>query len=89
MNFGEALVFMKQGKRIARMRNDWENKNKFLYYVPPSSFIINRPPLSNMLGMGMPFAYEAHIDCCEQNSVSHAWTPTNEELLADDWIDLT
>lgn len=49
MNIGEAIAAIQDGKRVARYA--WEPET-FIFLVPGSTFIVNRPPLLGIYQKG-------------------------------------
>ncbi|NJN37197.1 MAG: DUF2829 domain-containing protein [Nitrospiraceae bacterium] len=82
MDFGKALTQIKQGKQLRRKA--WGNR-KFIYLVPGSQFIVNRPPLHGIFPLGTPMNYAPHIDVMDNNDVAQPWVASTEDMLAEDW----
>ena len=82
-SFSEALSLIKSGNRVARI--GWGNM-KFIFLVPGSNFIVNRPPLLGIYPEGKEIHYLPHIDCCWSDNSISPWIPTQPDLLSNDWI---
>lgn len=83
LNFGQAIEFAKQGKKVARI--GWNSSNTFIYIVPANSY----PPSTEAMkeyfkGNNVPYrAYWALKT--EQEDIA-TWTPSGSDTLAEDWI---
>ena len=86
MNFGSALEALKQGKKVTRPL--WNGKNMFIFLVPGSRFIVNRPPLLGIYPEGTEISYQAHIDMKTANGTIVPWLASQSDLLQDDWIEV-
>lgn len=83
-DFGEALVIMKAGGRVAR--EGWNGKNMFLFLVPGSTFTVNREPLLSILGEGSQVEYHPHIDMKTAQGYVVPWLASQADMLSDDWV---
>ncbi len=83
MNFSEALELIKQGKKLER--SGWNGKGLFVYLVPGSKFIVNRPPLNIIYPEGTEINYNPHIDIRCADGHCSVWTPSMNDTLAEDW----
>ena len=83
MNFGEALHLVKHGKRVAR--KGWNGKGMFIFLVPGSTFVVNRPPLLGIYPAGTCIDYHAHIDMRTADGQIVPWLASQTDLLAEDW----
>lgn len=83
MDFGNALVALKQGLCVRRA--GWNGKNMFLYLVPGSKFNVNRPPLLGIYAEGTHIAYRAHIDMRTADGSCVPWVASQSDLLETDW----
>lgn len=81
-NFGWALSSLKKGTKVAHQH--WHET--YLYYV-------NNVPLRDFkVGMyhDVPCrTYGAHIDMRESSGDCGPWGPTQADLLAEDWIEIS
>lgn len=85
MNFGEALTLLRDGRRVGHE----DTPERTLFLVPGSTFVVDpdRP-----MGKALPHRtgalvdYREHIDCYdERTNTAAVWSPTQEDILADDW----
>lgn len=85
MDFGEALRWMRLGKRVGHA----DTPRRTLYLVPGSTFPIDPDrPMGKALPdrAGTLVDYLQHIDCYdERTNTAAVWSPTQEDILADDW----
>lgn len=92
LNFGQVMDLLRKGCYCARER--WNGKHpergKFIYYVPGSTFEVNRPPLLGIYKAGKIVDYKPHIDIQTVDVDSGRvqcmpWHASQEDLLAEDW----
>ena len=84
MNFGQALEAMKLGSKVCRV--GWNGKNMFLFLVPGSRFIVNRPPLLGIYPPGTEITYHAHVDMKTAQGDVVPWLCSQTDMLAEDWM---
>ncbi|RLA81874.1 MAG: DUF2829 domain-containing protein [Epsilonproteobacteria bacterium] len=82
-DFGEAIRFMKQGKKVAR--KGWNGKNMFLFLVPGSNFKVNRAPLLGIYEEGTEINYQPHIDMKTADDTIVPWLASQSDILAEDF----
>ena len=83
-DFGSAIRFLKQGKRVAR--KGWNGKGMFLFLVKGSKFIANREPLLSIFGDGVEIDYCPHIDMKTADEKIVPWLASQTDVLAIDWV---
>jgi hypothetical protein len=89
MDFSQALVLIKEGKKLTR--TNWngnklgEGKPMFVYLVNGSQFVVNRAPLNVIYPEGTEITYRPHIDLCAADGTCGVWSISNNDALADDW----
>lgn len=83
MHFGDALEILKNGGRVHRA--GWNGKQMFLFLVPGSTFVVNRPPLLGTYPEGTSIDYLPHIDMKTADDKVVPWFASQSDLLADDW----
>jgi hypothetical protein len=92
LNYGEAIEFAKIGFRIARY--DWKD-NVFVFQRPSDrlakGFLPNFKSLPNstkefLIALKTDIAFNSYL-CLkdESNNVVNGWTPTQEDMFANDW----
>lgn len=82
-SFSTALEAVKQGKKAFRAY--WENYGQVIYLVHGSSFEVSREPLKSMFPEGREVTYKPHIDMICGDGQLMPYTPTQSDLLAEDW----
>lgn len=83
LSFGDAIVYLKQGKKVAR--SGWNGKGMFLFLVQGSTFKVNRPPLLGIYPEGTEIQYHAHIDMKTADNQVVPWLASQTDMLAEDW----
>lgn len=83
MDFGQALHALRNGLRVCRA--GWNGKGMFLFLVPGSRFVVNRPPLLGIYPDGTEIEYHAHIDMKTAQGYVIPWLASQADLLAMDW----
>lgn len=87
MNFGQALEALKAGQKV--QREGWNGKNMFLFFVPGSTFEVNRHPLLGIYPAGTVINYHAHVDMKTAQGDVVPWVCAQTDMLADDWVILS
>lgn len=83
MTFSDALQLIKAGGKLAR--EGWNGKEMFIFLVPGSIFVVNRPPLLGIYPEGTTINYHAHVDMRTADGTIVPWLCSQTDLLADDW----
>lgn len=83
MDFGQALMSIKNGWKVAR--EGWNGKNMFIFLVPGSKFTVNRPPLLGIYPEGTVIDYRSHIDMRTAQGSIVPWVASQTDILAEDW----
>lgn len=86
MNFGQALEWLKQGKKVTRQ--GWNGKGMFLFLVQGSTFKVNRPPLLGIYPEGTEINYCPHIDMRTADNKIVPWLASQTDVLAEDWSEV-
>ena len=84
LNFGDALMLLKSGQKVARL--GWNGKGMFLFLVPGSVFKVNRPPLLGIYPEGTEINYCPHIDMRTADGKIVPWLASQADVLAEDWV---
>ena len=84
LNFGDALMLLKNGQKVARL--GWNGKGMFLFLVPGSVFKVNRPPLLGIYPEGTEINYCPHIDMRTADGKIVPWLASQADVLAEDWV---
>jgi hypothetical protein len=83
MSFSEALIHAQAGKLIAR--KGWNGKGMFVYYVPGSTFKVNRAPLLGIYKRGTTIDYRPHLDMKYADGTCGVWLASHSDMLVRDW----
>jgi len=83
-DFGSAIRFLKQGKKVAR--KGWNGKGMFLFLVEGSKFIANCEPLLSIFGEWAEIDYCPHIDMKTADDKIVPWLASQTDVLATDWV---
>ena len=84
LNFGDALMLLKSGQKVARL--GWNGKGMFLSLVAGSAFKANRPPLLGIYPEGTEINYCPHIDMRTADGKIVPWLASQTDVLAEDWV---
>lgn len=88
MKFGQALEsVIDRGERCAR--HSWNGVGMFIFFVPGSKFIVNRPPLLGIYPEGTEITYKSHIDMKTVDGSITPWNCSQSDMIADDWYTLS
>lgn len=85
MTFGEAIEFLKQGCKVARL--GWNGRGMWLILVPGSNGIrpVAGTPYSNA-GITEKVNINPHIDMfTASGDMQPGWLASQTDMLADDW----
>jgi hypothetical protein len=83
---GKAVKIMQNGGRVARA--GWNGTGMFLFLVPGSQFVVNRPPLLGIYSAGTVVDYHAHVDMKTADGTIVPWLCSQTDLLANDWSEV-
>ena len=83
LDFSEALLWIKEGRKVARQ--GWNGKGMFIFLVPGSTFKVNRAPLLGIYPEGTEINYHAHIDMKTADGQIVPWLCSQTDMLAEDW----
>lgn len=83
LKFGEALEVLKAGGTVTRAA--WGGAVDGIFLVQGSKFTVSRAPLIEFFPAGAEVQYRQHIDVRRGNVVG-VWSPTSEDILANDWM---
>ena len=93
MNFGEALLALKEGMMIARV--GWNGKDLFIFRQVPAE--INKDIVPSMQSLpqavkgvfkerGMHIYYSNQLALVDSGNNISGWSPSTADALADDWF---
>ena len=84
MTFGQAIINLKAGKRVARA--GWNGKGMFLFLVPGSRITVSEGrPLAAVFPVGAEVDYLPHIDMKTADDKVVPWLASQTDVLAEDW----
>jgi len=83
MNFGDAIHYLKEGKKVAR--DGWNGKGMFIFLVGGSTFSVNRKPLLGIYPEGTEIKYQSHVDMKTADDTVVPWICSQSDMLANDW----
>lgn len=83
MNFGDALVAVKAGKKICR--SGWNGKGMFVYYVPAAAYPAQTGVAKAYFGEAALVPYAAYLAIKNVNDTVSTWVPSINDVLAEDW----
>jgi len=98
MNFGEAIIALKEGKRVSR--EGWNGKGLFVFQQVPSSVDFSVIPKMTSLPQSVKYEFERRFS--EDNSLSqinyknqlamvypdntiYGWVASPSDVLEEDW----
>jgi hypothetical protein len=84
MNFGDAIMFMKAGNRVARQ--GWNGKGMFLYYVPEGAYPARTEVAKRVWGDDALVPYQAYIAMKTVQGTVVPWLASQTDMLAEDWL---
>lgn len=82
-NFGDALVALKFGLKVARQ--GWNGKGMFLYFVPEGAYPARTPVAKAEWGEDALVPYQAYIAMKTVQGTVVPWLASQTDMLAEDW----
>jgi hypothetical protein len=86
MNFGDAIEALKIGRRVRRKL--WDGTGMFLYYVPEGQYPARTAIARAEWGTEGLVPYQPYIAIKTMRGTVVTWTPSQEDMLAEDWDQL-
>jgi len=83
MDFGNALVALKEGKPV--FRTGWNGKGMFVYLVPANSYPVQTEAAKSFFGEGSLVPYNAYLAIKNVDNTVSTWVPSVNDCLAEDW----
>lgn len=83
LTFGDALVAVKLGKKIARI--GWNGAGMFVYYVPAASYQSITKIAVDSFPLGL-VPYREYLALKTAQGDVATWSPSTSDSLADDWV---
>ena len=84
MNFGDALVLLKAGMRVAR--EGWNGKGMFVYYVPAAAYLAQTGVAREYFGEHAHVPYAPYLVLKGVDERVSPWVPSINDVLAEDWV---
>ncbi len=84
MDFSEALIELKKGKRL--YRKGWKGQDVFIFIVPGKRFrITGEQQLSKYFPLNASKNYRLRIDIHDEHGHLSPWYIGQNDVLSDDW----
>lgn len=85
MSFGDAIVLLKQGRKVAR--KGWNGKGMWLVLAPGSLVKIKQGTTYSHAGLSGDVLINGHIDMkTATGEMQPGWLASQTDMLAEDWI---
>lgn len=84
VNFGEAIVAAKAGKRVAR--KGWNGSGMFAYIVPAASYPALTEATKKYFGENALVPYREYWALKTAQEDVATWSPSGSDSLAEDWL---
>lgn len=86
LTYGQAVEFLKQGKKVAR--KGWNGKDMFLFYVPANKYPADGNKLGTLKGIYQDdlVPYKAYIAMKTVDGEVVPWRDSQTDVLAEDWV---
>lgn len=84
LTFGDALILLKAGRRIAR--RGWNAKNLFVYLVPPACYPAQTGAAKKFFGENSLVPYSGYMAIKSADNIVDTWVPSVRDCLAHDWM---
>jgi hypothetical protein len=83
MNFGEAIIALKQGKKVAR--KGWNGKGMFLYLVSEGSYPVKMDAAKSIADENGKVKYGPYVALKAANGSVYPWNASQADMLSEDW----
>ena len=84
MSFGDAIVALKSGHKVAR--SGWNGKGMFVYLVPANQYIATTQAARDHFGHDALVPYNAYMAIKNVDETVSTWVPSVNDCLAEDWV---
>ena len=84
MTFGDALVMLKAGAKLARA--GWNGKGMFVYHVPAASYPVQTGAAKSHFGEGSMVPYNEYFAIKNVSDTVSTWVPSVNDAFAEDWL---
>jgi len=82
-DFAWAIKQIKAGKKVTSRA--WNGTGMFVFLVDGSTFKVNRAPLLGIYPADTEITYNGHIDMRTADGSIVPWTPSQLDMLWDEW----
>lgn len=83
MKFGTALMALESGRKVTR--KGWHGKGMFVYFVGPDRYVAKTDAAKSIADEEGKVSYSGYFAIKLPDGHVSVWTPSTEDLLADDW----
>ena len=83
MNFGEAIIALKQGKKVAR--KGWNGRGMFLYLVSEGSYPVKMDAAKSIADENGNVKYGPYVALKAANDSVYPWNASQADMLSNDW----
>lgn len=84
MNFGEAIIALKLGKKVARQ--GWNGKGMFLYLVSAGSYPVKMDAAKSIADENGNVNYGPYVALKAANGSVYPWNASQADMLSEDWV---
>lgn len=82
MNFSEALIKLKENKKLQRC--GFNGKDMFIYYIPKGKYPARMDVVKGIYEEDL-VPYGEYLAIRTENGEVYPWTPSQADLFAEDW----
>lgn len=82
MNFSEALIELKNKKKLCR--KNWNGQNMFIYYVPEGEYPARMEVIKGIYENDL-VPYGGYLAIKTVDGTVVPWLPSQTDLFAEDW----
>ena len=83
MNFGEAIIALKQGQKVAR--KGWNGKGMFLYLVSEGSYPVKMDAAKSIADENGNVKYGPYVALKSANGIVYPWNASQADMLSEAW----
>lgn len=84
MSFGSAIDLLKMGYKLTR--KDWGTNERFIYYVPASSYYPGSSVGEELVTDDGKVTYDEYISMRTEQGTIIPWLANQADILSNDWI---
>ena len=86
MNFGKAIEYLKDGKKVAR--EGWNGKGMFVYLVPKNEYMPTTEIGKQLMNENGLVQYEPYMAIRNVKGTVSTWVPSVNDCLSEDWLEV-